>query len=169
MLHGKHEYNKALREMSKKTPKLERVFLLLEESSKDGNPSATYALGTWYLYGRFVRKNINKAVKLFRQAAKDKEPNAIYDLAVCYEKGVGLKLNLKLAMENYMRAVLYGDKQSIYEVGRCYYYGIGINKDRRLAWIWLDRAKELGINENPEEETIINTMANRIIGPVDHL
>lgn len=146
------DYQKALKEMAKDNPNIEKVINLLENSSQDGDSRATYALGTWYLYGTHFKKDIRKAIKLLRQAAKDNEPNAIYDLAVCYENGEGVKKNLKLAMEHYMRASLYGDKQSIYEVGRCYYYGIGIDKNKRLAWIWLDYAKKLGLEERPTSQ-----------------
>ena len=40
------------------------------------------------------------------------------------------------------RAALHGDHQALSSVGRCYYHGIGVTKDRRVAWVWLDRAKE---------------------------
>ena len=144
-------YEEALTEISKDNPDAEKVTFLLEKASTEGDARATYALGTWYLYGKHVKKNINKAVKLFRQAAKSDEPSALYDLAVCYETGNGVKKNLKLAMEHYMRASLCGDKQSIYEVGRCYYYGIGIEKNRKLAWIWLDHARKFNIQESQVE------------------
>lgn len=141
-------YQIALEEISKETPDIDKVIFLLEKSSREGDSRATYALGTWYLYGKHLKKNITKAVKLLRQAAKNNEPNALYDMAVCYETGSGVKKNLRLAIEHYMRASLQGDEQSIYEVGRCYYYGIGISENRRLAWIWLDHARKLGIQES---------------------
>jgi len=145
-------YDKALVEMAKSRPDMKKVFFLLEKSLKLGNPEAAYALGTWYLHGRYVKKNIKKAVALLRQSAKDNVPNAIFDMAVCYEKGVGVRKNPRKSMEHYLRAFLYGDKQSTYEIGRCYYYGIGVSKDRRLAKIWLDRARGLGVGNRKTKE-----------------
>ncbi|HDH01092.1 MAG TPA: sel1 repeat family protein, partial [Nitrospirae bacterium] len=54
--------------------------------------------------------------------------------------------NLNLALEYYMRAALNGEKQSVYEVGRMYYHGIGVEKNRKLAKVWYEHAKKLGID-----------------------
>ena len=139
-------YEEALREVSKKHADIERVRALLEKSLKAGKPEAAYALGTWYLHGHNVKQDRRKAVRLLLQAAKGNVANALYHLAVCYEKGAGTKKNPKRAVECYLRAALHGDEQSVYEVGRCSFYGIGTTKDTKLAWAWLDRARELGVS-----------------------
>ena len=160
-------YKIALKEASKKNANNKKVFALLNQSLDKRDPRAAYALGTWYLYGKHVEKNIRKGIKLIRQAAEKNVPDALYDLAVSYETGDCLPKNKKLAAEYYLRAALYGEKQSIYEVGRCYYYGIGVPKDRRLAKVWFDRAKELGvpgefvITPLPASETIRDSVTSR--------
>jgi hypothetical protein len=145
-------YEEALREVSKKHADIERVRALLEKSLKAGKPEAAYALGTWYLHGHNVKQDRRKAVRLLLQAAKGNVANALYDLAVCYEKGAGTKKNPKRAVECYLRAALHGDEKSVYEVGRCSFYGIGTTKDTKLAWAWLDRARELGVSSEPTEK-----------------
>jgi len=140
-------YEQALQEAKKKRPDDEKVFSLLTKSLESGEIKAAYALGTWYLHGKHVKRNIRRAVQLLKQAAQENIPDALYDLAVCYEKGVGTRKNEKKAFECYLRASLYGDVQSIYEVGRCYYYGVGVSKDKYISKIWFDRAKVLGITE----------------------
>lgn len=140
-------YQEALREASKRRPDTNRVRDLLERSLKAGSPEAAYALATWHLHGKHLPQNRKKAVSLLREAADGGVKNAMYDLAVCYEKGAGAKRNPQRAFEHYVQAALHGDKQSVYEVGRCYYYGIGTPKLRALAWIWLDRAREVGVSE----------------------
>lgn len=140
-------YDQALLEAKKKKPNDELVFDLLNQSLEEGDAKAAYALGTWYLHGNYVKKDMRKAVRLLKQAAEGNVPDALFDLANCYEKGAGLKKNDRLAFENYLKAALCNDAQSIYEVGRCYFYGIGVEKERRLAQIWLDRAKDLGIED----------------------
>ncbi len=146
-------YRQALREASKKQADFGLVRSLLERALKDGDPEAAYALGTWYLHGQHVKKDQQRAVALLAQAAQRNVANALYDLAVCHEKGAGTRRNPKRAVEFYLRAALQGEKQSIYEVGRCLYYGIGTARDTRLAWVWLDRAKELGVQGELEAES----------------
>lgn len=145
-------YRKALREASKKRPDMVQVRSLLELAQKGGDADAAYALGTWFLHGKHVPKDYRKAVTLLRQAVAGNVANALYDLAVCYEKGAGIKRSPKRALEYYLRAALRGEAQSVYEVGRCFYYGIGTIKNRTLAWVWLDRARELGVAEKASSE-----------------
>ncbi len=142
---GDNLYRDALKEASKDDPDIENVLKLLTLAIKKGNASASYAMATWYLHGKFVTKNLKKAIDFFKIASEQNLSSALFDLAVCYEIGVGVKRNFKKSFELYLRAALAGDKQANYEVGRCYYYGIGINKNQPIGNIWLDKAKSLGI------------------------
>lgn len=139
------KYDKALKLSSASTPDYEAAYKLLVMASEDGDDRATYALGTWYLFGRFVRKNLCEAVKFLKAASEAGNAAATYDLAVCYEEGKGVKENHTLAFRLYVKAALWGDKQSVAEVGRMHYYGIGTERNRKLANVWLDRADELGV------------------------
>ena len=136
---------KALSEMNKEQPDLKKAFEFLRKSAAQNNYEALYAIGTWYLHGRLVKKNFSLAIKYFLKSAEGNNSNAYYDLAICYEKGVSGKKDLKSAFECYLNAALLGDKQSIYEVGRCYYYGIGISKNIKIGNIWLKHAQIHGI------------------------
>ncbi len=136
---------KALAEMEKETPDLKVAFDFLERSAKKNNPEALYAIGTWYLFGRFVKKNPSEAVRYFLKSIEGNNSSAYYDLAVCYEEGVGVKKSYKSALECYLNAALLGDKQSLYEIGRCYYYGIGTPQNINIANIWLKHAELNGI------------------------
>lgn len=118
---------------------------VLSKAVDRGSAKASYALATWYLFGKCVEKDLKKAVQLLRKAASSGVADAMFDLAVCYEKGAGLRKNPKKALEHYLMAALRGDAKAIHEVGRCYWHGIGILRNRTLANIYLDRAKELGV------------------------
>jgi TPR repeat protein len=142
---GENLYKKALKEASKDDPNVTLILELLKKSIAKGNPRATYALGTWYLHGKYIEQDLKKAIDLITKASKNNVPEACFDLAVCYEKGKGIRQNEQKAFEYYLKAALYGDKQANYEVGRCYYYGIGILKNRKIGNIWLDKANSLGI------------------------
>ena len=145
MAKGKILLNQALSEMEKDKPDLEKVFELLEKSAELNNYEALYAIGTWYLHGRFVKKNTFLAVKYFIKSLEGNNSSAYYDLALCYEKGEGVKKNYKKAFECYLNAALLGDDQSLYEVGRCFYYGLGISKNKKIGSTWIKYAENKGI------------------------
>jgi uncharacterized protein len=144
---GDRFYYKALKEASGTKPKLSTAYGLLLKAHNSGNYKATYAISTWYLHGKHLKKDLKKAVELLKMAVKGNLSAAYYDLAVCYETGKGVKIDKKEAFLNYLSAALLGDGQSIYEVGRCYYYGIGIHKNLLVANRWLNAADLLGIRD----------------------
>lgn len=142
---GDRLYNKALFEAKLGNDKV--AFDLLEKSAKYKNSKAYYALATWYLHGKYVKKDVYTGNYYLRLSAELKNPDAFFNLGISYEKGAGIDKNEDKAFECYLQASLRGHKQSCYEVGRCYYYGIGIKEDKDMAEIWLERAEELGITE----------------------
>ncbi len=143
------DYVAALWEAQRKGGDLKKAYKLLNNAYKAGDERATYALGTWYLYGRddLVEKNLTRAVALLREAAEANHPDALHDLAVCYAKGAGVRRSDSKAAELYLRAALHGDKQSAYETGRCYWHGTGVQRDRRVARVWLDYAEQFDIRK----------------------
>jgi TPR repeat protein len=147
----KPPYEAALAKAQDGDARLPEVASLLTRAHQSGDVRATYALATWYLHGRFFKKDMRKSVALLRKAANHNIPDALFDLAVCYEKGAGVPVNEPKAVELYLRAALHGEAQSVYEVGRCYYYGIGVQQNRRIARVWQDRAKELGVTDEVPE------------------
>lgn len=141
MVKGDNFLRKALTEMERDNPDLNKAFEYLNKSAIEKNYEALYAIGTWYLNGRYVKKNPFLAVEYFLKSIEGNISSAYFDLAVCYEKGVGVKKNYKKGFECYLNAALLGDRQAIYEVGRCYYYGIGVSKNKKISHIWLKRAE----------------------------
>jgi len=109
------------------------AFGLLRSAEKEGDPIASYALGTWYLHGTHVKKDLQKGVQYLIRASKGNLKEAFYDLAVCYEKGAGTEKNLQKAFQNYLIASRLGDKDALYQVVRCLYYGIGVPKNKELS------------------------------------
>jgi TPR repeat protein len=63
---------------------------LLNLASRMGNAEASYAIGTWHLYGRHVPKNFSAAARFFERAAKQSYAPAAFDLAVMCETGRGV-------------------------------------------------------------------------------
>jgi len=87
-----------------KKRKYKEAFVLLEEAEIRHIPIASYALATWYLRGRHVRKDLQKGFEYLTKASKGNIKEAFYDLAVCYEKGSGTLKNLEKAFQNYLKA-----------------------------------------------------------------
>ena len=139
-------YRDALNAATKDKDNLEHVYHLLQEAVSLGSYNAMYALGSWYLHGKFVGRNYKKGFLLIQASIPNNKNETFYDLAVCYETGKGIKMNKAKAFEYYLKSALLGNKQSIYEIGRCYYYGNGTNKDHYLASIWLEIAEVFGIS-----------------------
>lgn len=149
-------YDRALAEIKARPPNHEKALSLLERAHRAGDPRATYALGTWWLHGHVVGRDIKKGLAMIRWAASAGIPEAHFDLAVSLELGEGIRKNTTAAAHHYLRAALSGDSQAVFEVGRCLYWGIGLAKDRRNAQAWFDKAAELGtydsVKRRPRED-----------------
>jgi TPR repeat protein len=115
-----------------------------------GSPRAAYALATWYLHGKddVVPQDYGEAVRLLRIATEAHIPAALYDLAACYANGEAVPKDRNQASLLYLQAALHGDDDAVFKVGQAYFYGLGVAADRRVADIWLDRARELGTYES---------------------
>lgn len=122
----------------------EMALALLNRAAGLGNAEALYALGTWHLFGKHVKKDLRHAADLLHRATALDHPDAAYDLAVSHEKGAGVKMDKHRAFGLYMKAALLGDRQAMYEVGRCFYWGIGTSKDRDAAEIWFTAFEKNG-------------------------
>lgn len=145
-------YLKALRLARTKKPKWDEVLTLLESASAGGSPAATYALATWYLFGKepIIRKNQRQAVRMLRESANAGYAPALYDLAVCYQNGEGVRKSDFKALSLYLASALRGDVGAIVEMARCYEYGYGTKPDKKLAKVFSERAIELGVT--PHED-----------------
>lgn len=117
----------------------EAAFELLMRASAMGNPEAIYAIGTWYLHGRLVDKDLVKSVEHLEAACRLNHPAACLDLAICYENGEGVEKSTEMAFKYYVKASLWGNQDALFEVYRCFYHGIGVKENRGLSQIWLER------------------------------
>lgn len=133
MAKGDRLYNKALSEATSEPVNNDKAFQYLERSAKVGNYKATYALATWYLFGKHVKKDLKKGVDLLKIAADMGSSDACFDLAVSYEKGKGIEENIELAFKYYLFAAINGDTEAIHEIGRCYFYGKGVVPNKTLG------------------------------------
>ncbi len=136
---GEKIYKKALALAYKSPEELKSTYDLLEKAMKLGNADAIVAISSWYWFGKYLKMNRRKAVKLLRIAAKENHREACYRLATCYEDGEVIKKNEAKAFKWYLRGALAGDKSSIQEIGRFYWHGLGgVKSNKSVARIWFD-------------------------------
>ncbi len=135
-------YKRALKLASQNDSNKEFVFELLMKSYNLGNYKAAYAIGTWYLFGEYVKKNFATAFTYLKYAADGGVADACIDLAVSYETGKGVKKDKHQAFIYYLKAFFLGHKKASYEVGRHYYYGLSVPKNIEIAKVWLNLTEE---------------------------
>jgi TPR repeat protein len=112
---------------------VEKAYGLLSSASADGDAYAHYAVGTWYLHGFFVKKDIRNAAGLLRKAADANVSSAAFDLAVCYELGQGVSQNINRAAAYYLRAFLLGDVDAAVELERVLYWERDLKAGKNLS------------------------------------
>ena len=121
---------------------LTKAFDSLLAAEAKGSAEASYAIGTWYLFGKHVKKDAHRAFQYFTKAGEKGNPNALFNLAICYEKGTGVNKNLQKAFKYYLEAYNHGDLKSAFEVGRMFYYGLGVIKNIDLAQTFINLSEK---------------------------
>jgi hypothetical protein len=77
-----------------------RAAQLLTEAVDAGSVDDAFAnLGTFYLHGRGVEKDVPKAITLFEEGLRRNDSTAMLEMAKCYAQGVGVDRNLPKALE----------------------------------------------------------------------
>jgi TPR repeat protein len=139
-------YDKTTKIAQAENPDIAQVLLGLKSAEAQGDLRATYAIATWYLFGKppVIEQSTEKALELLRVAGRV-VADAAFDLAICYETAEGTAKDGLRALRWYMQAALLGRLDAYFEVGRCFYYGIGVKGKKGLAEPWFQKAQELGL------------------------
>ena len=90
-----------------------------------------YYLAKMYDEGKEVRRDEEKAMKLYKRAAKQGHREALYRLIRMYEEGTK---DEKKLVELYEKAAKLGHRESIYRLVKMYFEGIGVEKDEAKAF-----------------------------------
>ena len=80
---GVRFYNMALVEAKEGNDK--SAFELLQKSAMYKNSQACYALATWYLHGKYVKKDIETGNRYLMLSAEAKNPDALFNLGISWE------------------------------------------------------------------------------------
>ncbi|OHT09851.1 hypothetical protein TRFO_04371 [Tritrichomonas foetus] len=104
-------------------------------ASSSSTAHAQYIIGTMYLNGNCVDKNIEKAADFFQKAADSNAPYG--DAAAAYgdllKSGHGMMTNLTLAAKYYEIAVKCGSKNGAYSLAEMYEAGVVVSHDMNEA------------------------------------
>ena len=77
-------------------------------------------LGILYEYGVGVKRDYERAVKLYQRAAEQQYPPAILSLGICYRDGRGVQQDFKQAFNYFLKAARLGDANAMFNLA-CYY------------------------------------------------
>ena len=127
----------------------EDAFKWFKMSAESGYAPAQNIVGTYYLQGLAVTKNVGIAVKWYEKATKQDYPEAQYNLGSLYETGVGVQKSNEKALELYERAARQGYASAQYRAGVFYDQGIGVSQDFIEAFRWYKLAAE---QDNPDAQ-----------------
>ena len=83
-----------------------------KRASQAGVISAYYKVGTFYLKGLGVKKDLDKALYWLKQAAMKGESNSQFNLGVAYYKGLGVPQDILRAYEWVSKAAKNGNSQA---------------------------------------------------------
>ncbi|CAB4437970.1 unnamed protein product [Rhizophagus irregularis] len=114
----------------------------MQVAANNGSIVAMHNLGHHYINGVGVKKDYNRAFKLFKQSAEGGCSNGIIMLGHCYKNGIGIKIDVRKAFELYQKSADLGNMTAQYNLGTMYENGSGITKD-------MDKAIRVSIKIRP--------------------
>ncbi len=112
----------------------------LQQQAENGDAKAQYKLGTRYLKGDGVEKDVARAFLWYQRAAEQGYVDAERYLAVCHASGLGCEKNEAKAAEWFRKAAEHGDAESQFRYGECCEYGRGVSLDTEEAHRWYQQA-----------------------------
>ncbi len=95
--------------LASKTPDYKNAIFWYEKAAISGSVEAKSALGSIYLKGDGLDRDLTKALYYLEEAAKAGDKTAKYNLAVCYENGVGVMRNMEKARILLLESAEAGD------------------------------------------------------------
>ena len=119
------------------------------KSAEQGPAVAQNNLGICYDKGLGVAQDYKKAVEWYTKSAEQGEANAQCNLAHCYGNGKGVDQSKEMAFKWYTKAAEGGNLCAIENLGGwCYLYGNGTAVDVKKALYWLQKAIDMGANDD---------------------
>ena len=117
-----------------------QVVKLYKQIALEGDLDGYFRLGILYYQGKYIKKNLDKAMEYFQEASIYGDKKALYNIATIYSNKSyhdynpkkAYKILLGLAREHYPKAQ--------FRVGSMLLYGFGVGRDYKLAMRWFEEA-----------------------------
>lgn len=117
----------------------------LIKAAKAGEPRGQSQLGSLYLHGIFINKDIDKSIFWFEEAIKNNSNSARYNLAKLYINKANITpLRLEKAIELYLAAADQGYTDAKVALGNIYMHDTYGLKSGEKAIYWLKSAAQSG-------------------------
>ncbi len=136
--------------------------------AKAGHAEAQFELGSLYVNGTGVQKDINEAAKWIRKAAEQGHAEAQRDLGQMYEAGDGVPEDIAEAAKWYRKAAEQGSSLAQDSIGWLYAEGHGVPQDSAEAAKWFHKLIEQGFAD-PEMMDWIQETAHQGVPEAQYL
>ena len=126
------------------------------EKANSGDAEAQFILGTMYVRGKEVEKDINQAIIWFTKAAQQGHSYAQTALGmIYYYKDSGVKQDINKAIKWFMKAADQGNSAAQVHLGLIYVEGEDIKQDYNEAMKWFRKA---ALSGNPKAQFNLGLM-----------
>ena len=113
-------------------------------AAEDDECGGYLVLGSLYLNGWGVEKNVNKALENYKMAAALGDETAMNQIGFIYMGSDEFEANLEQSFYWFNEAAKKGSDVGMYNLGCCYRDGFGIKADVEQAAEWFKKSAELG-------------------------
>ena len=124
---------------------------LFQKAAEAGNANAMNELGSVYVNGQGVERNIERGVGWYEKAAQSGSTAAMENLGSLYENGYGVEQDYEKAeewyrkgAERYRKEAEAGTVAAMASLGKCYINGKGVTADSEEALRWFTKSLEAG-------------------------
>lgn len=124
----------------------------LTAKANSGDAAAQFDLGTLYMNGDGVQKDVQKAIDWYTKAGNQGDPDAEFNLGVMYDNGIGVAQDQKRAIDWYTKAARQGDKDAQARLAQMYFQGEGVAEDDKRAYQWIYLAASGLSAESPPQK-----------------
>jgi tetratricopeptide (TPR) repeat protein len=115
----------------------------IKMAADGGDTDAMVSLGFFFVTGRGVVKNPERAFELFSRSAAMGNPDAINDLGSMYSNGIFVKQDNAKALDYFQKAIDAGCSFALNELGVMYFAGKGVDRDYNAAAEYFQQAADL--------------------------
>jgi uncharacterized protein len=118
--------------------------LLFRKAADAGNTAGEAQLGTHYLMGLGVTKDVNLGIQWTRKSADAGNALAQTAMAGLYRKGLGVDRDYHAEFNWYKKAADQGDPKGEFYLGACYQQGEGVDKNLNEAKKFFQKSADQG-------------------------